>query len=81
MIRAMETWREFATYSDAASAEVILGLLRSENIPARVLSDEPMPGNGRARRQPAALIATHNFSGALAAGCRGSSSGCCMALA
>ena len=47
MIHAMETWREFATYSDAASAEVILGLLRSENIPARVLSDEPMPGLSR----------------------------------
>jgi hypothetical protein len=43
MIRGMEIWREFATYSDAASAEVILGLLRSEDIPARVLSDEPMP--------------------------------------
>jgi hypothetical protein len=40
----MDTWREFATYGDAASAEVIAGLLRSENVPARVVSDEPMPG-------------------------------------
>lgn len=40
----METWREFATYPDAASAEVVAGLLRSEGVPARVASDEPMPG-------------------------------------
>lgn len=40
----METWSEFATYGDAASAEVIVGLLRSENVPARIVSDEPMPG-------------------------------------
>ena len=40
----MENWREFATYGDAASAEVIVGLLRSEDVPARVVSDEPMPG-------------------------------------
>ncbi len=40
----METWSEFATYADGASAEVVAGLLRSEAIPARVASDEPMPG-------------------------------------
>jgi hypothetical protein len=40
----MESWREFATYGDAASAEVIAGLLRSEDVPARIVSDEPMPG-------------------------------------
>jgi hypothetical protein len=40
----MEPWREFATYSDAASAAVVAGLLRSENVPASVASDEPMPG-------------------------------------
>jgi hypothetical protein len=40
----MGTWREFATYNDAASAEVIVGLLRSEDVPALVVSDEPMPG-------------------------------------
>jgi hypothetical protein len=40
----METWSEFATYGDAASAEVVAGLLRAEDIPVRVASDEPMPG-------------------------------------
>jgi hypothetical protein len=40
----MEGWREFAVYADAASAEVVAGLLRSEGVPASVASDEPMPG-------------------------------------
>lgn len=40
----MESWREFATYGDPASAEVIAGLLRSEDVPARIVSDEPLPG-------------------------------------
>jgi hypothetical protein len=39
-----ERWREFAAYSDAASAEVAAGLLRSEGVPVNVASDEPMPG-------------------------------------
>jgi hypothetical protein len=39
-----EKWQEFAAYSDAASAEVAAGLLRSEDVPVSVLSDEPMPG-------------------------------------
>jgi hypothetical protein len=39
-----ERWQEFAAYSDAASAEVAAGLLRSEDVPVSVLSDEPMPG-------------------------------------
>jgi len=43
----MDTWREFATYADAGSAEVIVGLLRSEDVPARVVSDEPLPGLAR----------------------------------
>jgi hypothetical protein len=37
-------WQEFAAYSDAASAEVAAGLLRSEGVPVNVASDEPMPG-------------------------------------
>jgi len=54
----METWSEFATYGDAASAEVILGLLRSENVPARVVSDAPMPGlmRGFCIMVPAAML-------------------------
>jgi hypothetical protein len=39
-----ERWQEFAAYSDAASAEVAAGLLRSEGVPVNVASDEPMPG-------------------------------------
>jgi hypothetical protein len=38
-----ERWQEFAAYSDAASAEVAAGLLRSEGVPVNVASDEPMP--------------------------------------
>jgi hypothetical protein len=37
-------WQEFASYSDAASAEVAAGLLRSEGVPVNIASDEPMPG-------------------------------------
>ena len=39
-----DQWQEFAVYSDAASAEVAAGLLRSEGVPVNVASDEPMPG-------------------------------------
>ena len=39
-----EGWREFAAYSDAASAEVVAGLLRNGSVPVHVASDEPMPG-------------------------------------
>ena len=39
-----EPWHEFAAYSDAASAEIVAGLLRSEGVPVEVVSDEPMPG-------------------------------------
>ncbi len=39
-----DQWQEFAAYSDAASAEVAAGLLRSEGVPVNVASDEPMPG-------------------------------------
>jgi hypothetical protein len=36
--------RELAVYADAASAEVVAGLLRSEGIPVQVLGNEPVPG-------------------------------------
>ena len=39
-----ELWQQFAAYSDAASAEVVAGLLRSEGVPVNVASDQPMPG-------------------------------------
>ena len=39
-----EGWQEFASYSDAVSAEAAAGLLRSEGVPVNVSSDEPMPG-------------------------------------
>ena len=39
-----EPWQQFAAYPDAASAEVMAGLLRGEGVPVNVLSDEPMPG-------------------------------------
>ena len=39
-----EPWQQFAAYPDAASAEVVAGLLRSEGVPVNVASDEPMPG-------------------------------------
>jgi hypothetical protein len=53
-----ESWQEFAAYSDAASAEVAAGLLRSEGVPVNVLSDEPMLGLIRGFRLmvPAELI-------------------------
>jgi len=37
-------WAEFGAYSDAASAEVVAGLLRSEGVPVDIESDQPMPG-------------------------------------
>ena len=39
-----EGWQEFAAYSDAASAEILAGLLRSEGVPVEVAGDEPIPG-------------------------------------
>jgi hypothetical protein len=45
MERAMnEAWVTFAVYGDAASAEATAGLLRSEAVPVRVASGEPVPG-------------------------------------
>ena len=38
------TLAAIAAYPDAASAEVVAGLLRSEGVPVNVASDEPMPG-------------------------------------
>lgn len=39
-----EPWQQFAAYPDAASAEVVAGLLRLEGVPVNIASDEPMPG-------------------------------------
>ena len=53
-----EGWQEFAAYSDAASAQVVAGLLRSEGVPVNVVSDEPVPGLVRGIRLmvPAELL-------------------------
>lgn len=53
-----EPWQEFAAYSDAASAQVVAGLLRSEGVPVNVASDEPVPGLVRGFRLmvPAQLL-------------------------
>jgi hypothetical protein len=39
-----EPWQEFAVYSDAVSAEVAAGRLRSEGVPVDVLSERQVPG-------------------------------------
>lgn len=39
-----EDWRELAVFTDRASAEVLVGLLRSESIRSQVAADEPVPG-------------------------------------
>jgi len=39
-----DTWQEFVSFSDAASAEAVAGLLRSEGVPTQVIADQPIPG-------------------------------------
>ena len=39
-----EGWKEFIAYSEAASAEIMAGLLRSEGMLVEVVGDEPIPG-------------------------------------
>jgi hypothetical protein len=39
-----DEWQELAVFADLASAEVLAGLLRSESIDTRVVTDEPLPG-------------------------------------
>lgn len=39
-----EPWQQFAAYPDAASAEVVAGLLRLEGVAVNIASDEPVPG-------------------------------------
>jgi hypothetical protein len=43
-------WKEFAAYSDYASAEITAGLLRSESIEVEIAADEPIPGLARGFR-------------------------------
>lgn len=42
--RMSTEWRELAVFADRASAEVLVGLLRSESIDSRIVADEPVPG-------------------------------------
>lgn len=38
------TWHVIAEPTSEAAARILLGLLESESIPARIKSNEPMPG-------------------------------------
>jgi hypothetical protein len=55
----MDEWRLLAEYPDPLSAEAAAGLLRSEFVPVRVVSDEPVPGlmNGCSLMVPKAMLA------------------------
>ena len=37
-------WLEFARFPNAASAEVVAGLLRAEGVPVEIVTDTPLPG-------------------------------------
>jgi hypothetical protein len=41
-----QTWQTVAVPADEAAARILLGLLQSESIPARINSNEPVPGLG-----------------------------------
>jgi hypothetical protein len=43
-VQAPQQWVMVAQFSDAASAQVTIGLLQSERIPVRVRCNSPMPG-------------------------------------
>jgi hypothetical protein len=53
-----ETWLVLGVYPDPASAAAVAGLLRSESLPVRIQSDEPVPGlmKGFTVLVPAALL-------------------------
>lgn len=40
----IEKWEEFGTFSDFASAEILVGRLRAEGVPAQVENHSPVPG-------------------------------------
>jgi len=37
-------WQVFAVYCDAASAEATAGRLRAEQVPVRIVTNQPVPG-------------------------------------
>lgn len=41
-----EEWSVFATFGDRISAQALVGLLDSEKVPCRFVSNEPVPGLG-----------------------------------
>jgi hypothetical protein len=41
-----DAWSEVVTHPDRLSAEVVLGLLAQGGVPARIVSDAPLPGLG-----------------------------------
>jgi hypothetical protein len=52
-------WKEFASYADAASAQVAAGLLKSEGVPVEIATDEPIPGLSRGFRLLVPANMTH----------------------
>jgi len=42
-----DNWVNVDSYSDRFSAEVLVGLLAGEGVPAYIVPDEPIPGLGR----------------------------------
>jgi hypothetical protein len=41
-----DNWTNVASYSDRISAEAVLGLLKAENVPGYIASNEDIPGLG-----------------------------------
>ena len=41
-----QVWQSVAVPANEAAARILLGLLQSESIPARIKSNEPVPGLG-----------------------------------
>lgn len=42
----VDDWSEVVTHPDRISAEAVLGLLAQGDVPARIVSDEHLPGLG-----------------------------------
>ena len=53
-----ETWQQVAVFSDPLSAEVVAGLLRSEDVPVDIVTPEAMSGllQGTSIRVPPYLM-------------------------
>ena len=51
-------WEQVEVYSDAASANIVAGLLQSESIATRIVAREPVPGlsEGYSLQVPTAML-------------------------